>query len=222
MMKFDWGYFFEVLPQVASKLNVTLTLTLCAAVFSLLLGLILGLISYHKVVGLNLILKIWVSFMRGTPAVAQLFFFYYGLANVSSLILNMSPVVSVAVIMSLNMSAFISETVRGALMSVDNGQREAAIAFGMSNWQLTYRIVIPQAFRVALPALFNDLINLFKLSSLAFMVGVRDVMGEAKVAGAGSFKFFEIYACVIVIYWIITLILMGIQKILEKKCEKMY
>ena len=152
---------------------MTLTLTLCAAVFSLLLGLILGLISYHKVVGLNLILKVWVSFMRGTPAVAQLFFFYYGLANVSSLILNMSPVVSVAVIMSLNMSAFISETVRGALMSVDNGQREAAIAFGMSNWQLTYRIVIPQAFRVALPALFNDLINLFKLSSLAFMVGVE-------------------------------------------------
>ncbi|MBQ6411655.1 MAG: ABC transporter permease subunit, partial [Atopobiaceae bacterium] len=85
-MAFDWGYFFETLPMVASKLTVTLSLTLIAALFSLLLGIVFALIAYYRVRGLSQILKVWVSFVRGTPAVAQLFFFYYGLANISSVI----------------------------------------------------------------------------------------------------------------------------------------
>ena len=179
-MKFNWSYFFQTLPYIAGKLNVTLTLTIISAVFSLVIGMIFAIISYYKVKGLSQVLKIWISFVRGTPVAAQLFFFYYGLANLSSLILNMSPTVAVAVIMSLNMGAFVSESIRGALISVDEGQREAAMAFGMTGFQMTMRIVIPQAIRVALPPLFNDLINLFKMSSLAFLVGVRDVMGPQK------------------------------------------
>lgn len=221
-MKFNWAYFFKTLPYVASKLNITLSLTVISAAFSLGIGMIFALISYYKVKGLSQILKVWISFVRGTPVAAQLFFFYYGLANLSSLILNMSPVVAVAVIMSLNMGAFVSESIRGSLISVDEGQREAAMAFGMTGFQMTTRIVIPQAIRVALPPLFNDLINLFKMSSLAFLVGVRDVMGAAKIEGANTFQFFECYACVMVIYWVITLMLTGIQKLLEKKCNAIF
>ena len=193
-MKFNWSYFFQTLPYIAGKLNVTLTLTIISAVFSLVIGMVFAIISYYKVKGVSQVLKIWISFVRGTPVAAQLFFFYYGLANLSSLILNMSPTVAVAVIMSLNMGAFVSESIRGALISVDEGQREAAMAFGMTGFQMTIRIVIPQAIRVALPPLFNDLINLFKMSSLAFLVGVRDVMGAAKIEGANTFQFFECYA----------------------------
>lgn len=221
-MKFNWEYFFDTLPYVASKLNITLSLTVISAVFSLVIGMIFALISYYKVKGLSQLLKVWVSFIRGTPVATQLFFFYYGLANLSSLILNMSPTVAVAVIMSLNMGAFVSETIRGSLISVDEGQREAAMSLGMSGWQMTIRIVIPQAIRVALPPLFNDLINLFKMSSLAFLVGVRDVMGAAKIEGANTFQFFECYACVMLIYWVITLILTAFQKLLEKRCDSIY
>lgn len=221
-MKFDWNYFFQILPYIASKLDVTLTLTLISAVFSLVIGMVFAIISYYKVKGVSQILKIWTSFVRGTPVAAQLFFFYYGLANLSSLILNMSPTVAVAVIMSLNMGAFVSESIRGALISVDEGQREAAMAFGMTGFQMTVRIIIPQAIRVALPPLFNDLINLFKMSSLAFLVGVRDVMGAAKIEGASTFQFFECYACVMLIYWIITLILTAFQKGLEKRCNAIF
>jgi len=221
-MAFDWGYFFETLPMVASKLTVTLSLTLIAALFSLLLGIVFALIAYYRVRGLSQILKVWVSFVRGTPAVAQLFFFYYGLANISSVILAMDPIVAVAVIMSLNMSAFVSESVRAALISVDEGQREAAMSLGISPFWMTVRIVIPQAVRVALPPLFNDLINLFKLSSLAFLVGVRDVMGAAKIEAANTFHFFECYACVMLIYWLITLVFTYVQKRLEKRCNAAY
>ena len=221
-MKFNWSYFFQTLPYIAGKLNVTLTLTIISAVFSLVIGMVFAIISYYKVKGVSQVLKIWISFVRGTPVAAQLFFFYYGLANLSSLILNMSPTVAVAVIMSLNMGAFVSESIRGALISVDEGQREVAMAFGMTGFQMTIRIVIPQAIRVALPPLFNDLINLFKMSSLAFLVGVRDVMGAAKIEGANAFQFFECYACVMLIYWVITLILTAFQKVLEKRCNAIF
>ena len=96
------------------------------------------------------------------------------------------------------------------------------MSLGMSGLQMTTRIVIPQAIRVALPPLFNDLINLFKMSSLAFLVGVRDVMGAAKIEGANTFKFFECYACVMLVYWIITLVMTSVQKRLEKRCNAIY
>ena len=186
-MKFNWEYFFQTLPEVASKLDVTLGLTLAAAFFSLLLGIVFALIAYYKVPVLSQLLKVWSSFMRGTPAIAQLFFFYYGLANVSSVILQMSPLVAVAVIMSLHMSCFMGESIRAALISVDDGQRDAAKAFGMTGFQMTVRVVLPQAIRVALPPLFNDLISLFKLSSLAYLVGLRDVMGAAKIEANNTY-----------------------------------
>jgi putative amino-acid transport system permease protein len=188
----------------------------------LIIGLIFALITYYNVKGLSSVVKLWSSFVRGTPAATQLFFFYYGLANISSFILNMSPIVAVAVIMSLNMGAFVSESIRAALISVDIGQREACMAFGMNAFQMNTRIVIPQAIRVALPPLFNDMINLFKMTSLAFLVGVRDVMGEAKIEAANTFQFFESYACVMIIYWAICIVLTFIQKHLEIKCNNLY
>lgn len=221
-MKFDVSYFLEILPMIAEKLNITLSLTVISAVFSLLIGIIFALIAYYKIPVLSQILKVWISFMRGTPALTQLFFFYYGLARISELILNMPAVVAVAVVMSLNMGAFMSESIRAAIMSVDVGQHEAAMSLGMNGWQMTMRIVLPQAVRVALPPLFNDLINLFKMSSLAYLIGLRDVMGAAKIEAASSFKFFECYAAVMLIYWIVTMLMTLVQKQLERRCNAIY
>lgn len=221
-MLFSWSYFLEAFPKVLKGLPTTLGLTVIAAVFSLLLGTVLALLNYYKVPVAVQILKVWSSFIRGTPNVTQIFFFYYGLARISTLVLNMSPVVATGVVMSLSMSAFMAESIRGALMSVDEGQREAALSLGMTNFQLTTRIVIPQAVRVALPTLFNDMINLFKMSSLAFTIGIRDVMGNARIESAASFRFFETYAIVIIIYWIFSLLMGMVQKRLEEKSNAIY
>lgn len=128
----------------------------------------------------------------------------------------------IGIVMSLNMGAFMSESIRGALLSVDEGQKEAAYSLGMTNFQLVTRIVIPQAVRIALPPLFNDVINLIKMTSLAFMLGVPDVMGAAKIEGARTFRYFEIYAAVMLIYWVIIFVLGILHKLLEKKCASMY
>lgn len=210
---FNFSYFFEVLPKVADHLSVTLELTAVSAVFALCIGLVVAIITYYKIPVLYPVTRAYVFLMRGTPAIVQLYFFYYGIATFSKFIREMDPVPAVAIVMSLNIGAFMSESIRAALMSVDQGQKEAALSLGMSNLQLVRRIIIPQATRIALPTLFNDIINLVKLSSLAFMLGVIDIMGAAKIEGSYTFRYFEIYAAVMVIY----LVVIGILTLIHKR-----
>lgn len=210
---FNFSYFFEVLPKVADHLSVTLELTAVSAVFALCIGLVVAIIAYYKIPVLYPVTRAYVFLMRGTPAIVQLYFFYYGIATFSKFIREMDPVPAVAIVMSLNIGAFMSESIRAALMSVDQGQKEAALSLGMSNLQLVRRIIIPQATRIALPTLFNDIINLVKLSSLAFMLGVIDIMGAAKIEGSYTFRYFEIYAAVMVIY----LAVIGILTLIHKR-----
>ena len=204
---FKVSYFLEVLPIIASKVNITFELTVAATIFALIVGVIIAIIGYYKIPVLYQLTRVYVSIMRGTPVVAQLYFFYYGIALYSAFVRNMTPLIAVAVVMSFNMGAFMSESIRGALLSVD---------------QLVTRIVIPQAVRVALPPLFNDIINLIKMTSLAFMLGVPDIMGAAKIEGARTFRYFEIYAAVMLVYWLIIFVLGILHKLLEKKCANMY
>ena len=199
---FKVSYFLEVLPIIASKVNITFELTIAATIFALIVGVIIAIIGYYKI--------------------PVLYFFYYGIALYSAFVRNMTPLIAVAVVMSFNMGAFMSESIRGALLSVDEGQKEAAYSLGMTNFQLVTRIVIPQAVRVALPPLFNDIINLIKMTSLAFMLGVPDIMGAAKIEGARTFRYFEIYAAVMLVYWLIIFVLGILHKLLEKKCANMY
>ena len=218
---FKVSYFLEVLPIIASKVNITFELTVAATIFALIVGVIIAIIGYYKIPVLYQLTRVYVSIMRGTPVVAQLYFFYYGIALYSAFVRNMTPLIAVAVVMSFNMGAFMSESIRGALLSVDEGQKEAAYSLGMTNFQLVTRIVIPQAVRVALPPLFNDIINLIKMTSLAF-IGVPDIMGAAKIEGARTFRYFEIYAAVMLVYWLIIFVLGILHKLLEKKCANMY
>lgn len=219
---FKISYFFEVLPVIARRVNVTFELTMISTLFALLVGVVVAIIAYYRVPVLYQASRVYVSIMRGTPIVAQLYFFYFGIALYSTIVRDMKPLMAVSVVLSLNVGAFMSESIRGALLSVDEGQKEAAYSLGMTNLQLVTRIIIPQAVRVALPPLFNDVINLIKMTSLAFMLGVPDIMGAAKIEGAKTFRYFEIYAAVMLVYWVVIFILGLLHKWLEKKCASMY
>lgn len=221
-MKFEVDYFLEILPKIIGKLDVTLQLTLISTTIALAIGLIIAIIDYYKVKILYPITRTYVFLMRGTPVVAQLYFFYFGLAIYSTVVKDMRPLTAVAVVMSMNVGAFMSESIRAALLSVDEGQKEAAYSLGMSNFQLVIRIIVPQALRVALPPLFNDIINLIKMSSLAFILGVPDIMGAAKIEGAHTFRYFEIYAAVMLVYLLIISVFSLLHKYLEKKCANAY
>lgn len=221
-MDFSVSYFLEMIPSIASALDVTLELTAIALVFSLIIGSVAAVAEYYKITVVNQICKIYVSVFRGTPLLPQLFFFYFGIAYFSDFVKNMSPMTASVIVLSLNMGAYIAENIRGALLSVDSGQIEAAFSFGMSRFQTMRRVIAPQAFRVALPSLFNNLIDLIKGSSISFVVGVVDIMGQAKMEAAITFRFFEVYAAVMLIYWCVITILGFIQKRVERWCSAAY
>ena len=210
---FDVSYFFSVIPKIFMKVPVTLEIALIATFFSLILGILIAVISYYQVPILNPLCKFLVSFMRGTPIVAQLYFFYFGLAVYSVLVRDMTPISAVAFVLSVNVGAF---------MSVEEGQKEAALSLGMTHFQVVYRIVLPQAIRVAIPPLFNDFINLIKSSSLAFMLGVPDIMGAARTEGSQSYRYFEVYGAVMLVYWVVISFFDFFRKIVEKRLKEAY
>lgn len=221
-MIFSVRYFIEVLPVIAKSLNITIELSLISLFFSLVIGTFVAVAAYYKIKIVNPICRVYVSIFRGTPLLPQIFFMYFGLAYVFDFVKTMTPMVAVAVVMSLNMGAYMSENIRGALNSIDEGQKEAAYSLGMTDMQLMIRIIAPQAFRIALPSLFNNFIDLIKGSSVAFVVGVADIMGAAKTQGAMNFRYFEIYAVVMLLYWLLITLISALQYKLEKKCAAMY
>ncbi len=221
-MGFDLTYLMEVLPTLFYAARFTLYLTLVASFFGLIIGLILAVITYYEIRFLNPLAKVYLFFMRGSPLVALLYFFYYGLAVYSDFIAQMNPLNAVSIIISLTAGGFMAESIRGALISVDEGQKDAAYSLGLTNGQLMRRVIVPQAVRIALPSLFNNVISITKMTSLSFMLGVVDIMGAARIEGSRTFSYFEIYAGVIIVYLLIIGVLMIVQRYIAKKSSEAY
>jgi len=219
---FDFNYLLEVLPNLFYAARFTLYLTLVASFFGLIIGLILAVIGYYEVKILNPLAKVYLFIMRGAPLVALLYFFYYGIASYSTFVSEMEPLNAVSIIISLTAGGFMAESIRGALLSVDEGQKDAAYSLGMTNGQLMRRVIIPQAVRIAVPSLFNNVISITKMTSLSFMLGVVDVMGSARIEGSRTFSYFEIYGGVIIVYLVLIGLLMIVQRYVAKKFSEAY
>lgn len=221
-MNFSRSYFLEVFPKILKGLDVTFTMTFFSFIISLILGIVITLIYKYKIKILYQMALVYVSFFRGTPVIAQLFFMYFGLPNFITPLRNMNAYMAATLTIGLNMSAYVAETIRGSVAAVDKGQIEAGLSIGMTYYQIVNKIVIPQAARIAIPPLTNNLIMTLKGTAVAFTIGVTEIMGKAKIEASDSYRFFECYAVAMIIYWVIVVILTYIQKILEEKMNKGY
>lgn len=222
MLEFDFNYVIHIIPMLLKALNTTLMISLLSLIIALIISIFLTLIRFYKIKVIYIISELYVSFFRATPLIAQLFLFYFGIATNISFIKNIKPISAAIVVLSLNASAYMSEIMRAALESVDIGQLEAGLSVGMTNFQAMRRIVIPQAFRTAIPPLFNTFIDIIKGSSLAFTIGVTEIMAAAKIEGAVTYKYFECYIALALIFWIMVSIFGIIQKKLEIKMNQAY
>lgn len=223
----DFGLIFTQIPTLLAYLPVTLFITVFSMLFGVMLGLVVAVIKMHKIPVLSQLAAIFVSFIRGTPLLVQLYLSFYGIPvllryvnylydtnyNVNSI----SPMIFVLIAFSLNEAAYNSETIRAALQSVNKGQIEAAQSLGMTYSQLLRRIVIPEAFLVALPNLGNTLIGLLKGTSLAFVCSVTEMTGRGKTLAGHSYRYFEVYISLALIYWGLTIIIELMVKYLEKR-----
>lgn len=219
----------EVIPQMMSsifeKLPVTLLMTAVSALIGLTLGFAIALVKVRKIPIVSQVLSVFVSFMRGTPQLVQLFLAFYGFPLVVRWLnakmgwgidVNGIPaLLYVFVALGLNEAAYNSETFRAAILSVNKIEIEAAKAIGLTNGQTMRRIILPSALIVAIPNLGNSLISLLKGTSLAFTVTVIDIMGQARIIAGSNLRFFEAYIAVAVIYWIICIIIEQLVRRLE-------
>ncbi len=218
-MKIDLLYALEKMPQILSYIHVTLWISICSMVLTLAFSLVITIIRYYKIRFLTPIVNIYIDIFRGTPLLTQMFFIYYGLAQLFTVFRDMQPITASILVLALNASAYTTENMRSALESVPKGQTEAGLAVGMTNMQVMWHIILPQATKVAVPVLANDFIALLKNSSMAFTLGVREIMGEASLVGNSGFRFFEAYLDAFILYFVLSKIISFGQKKLEKRFQ---
>lgn len=224
---FDPSAMVTAFPYILEKLPVTLELTAVSAVFGLLLGFFLALVKIKRTPVLSQICAFFVSFMRGTPQLVQLFLVYYGLPLVmkevnlllgTSINLNKIPAIIYAfTAFSLNEAAYFSETIRSAILSVDVKEIEAAKSIGMTGAQTMLHVILPEAVVVAIPNVGNGIIGLLKGTSLAFTITIMELMGAAKAAAGSNLRYFEVYIVVSCIYWACCLVIEQLVKWIEKR-----
>lgn len=222
MYNFAPEYFFDAFAPILSCLKTTMLVTLVSFALAFVLAIILALLAMVKSSVLQWILKVWLSLFRGTPLIAQLFLFVYGIFPIIPGLSELSLAFKAILCLALSYSAFMAETIRGAILSVDKGQMEACITCGMTSLQGYRHVVLPQAFRLAIPSLMNNFIECFKGSAMCSVVGVMDMMLQAKMLANKSFRFVEVFLCVLLLYWAINMIFVAIQKLIEQKAGAKY
>lgn len=224
---FDIKVVFTEIPRLLKYLPVTLEITALSMFFGLALGLLLAIVKIKRIPVLYRISVIFVSFMRGTPIIVQLYITYYGIPILLKYINyyngtnynvnNIPAMIFVLLAFSLNEAAYNSESIRAAIQSVDKGQLEAANSLGMSYPQVLRRIIVPEAFEVALPTLGNSLIGMMKGTSLAFVCSVVEITAEGQIIAGYNYRFFEVYISLSIIYWALTIVIEQGIKLIEKK-----
>lgn len=208
---FDINYVYDAFPQLIPYIPYTVLLFVFCALVSLLFGVLFALLKIYPITVLSRISSIVVSFLLGIPLLTLLFLFYFGLPEIMLLlgldIRRVAGIYFVIFTFSLHFGAVISEYIRGAVNSVNHGQFEAAFSIGLSKFATFKRIIMPQAMPVLIPNMANTYLKSVKSTSIAFTVGVIDLMSQAHAIGGATGHLFESYLAVTVIYYLIYLLL---------------
>lgn len=211
------GFLKTMISTIISGAGITISLAVIAMIIGLIIGILIAVIRMFNIPVLNQLCRIYISFFRGTPLLVQLFLLYFGLPEIFPVLKDINAYTAAFIGLGLNSSSYIAEVMRGAISAIDKGQMEACLAMGMTKMQGLKRVVFPQAVRVAIPSLGNIFIDNIKSSSLAFTLGVTEMLAKAQMFAASNYRFFESYIAVAVMYWILITIFNKIQFIVERK-----
>ncbi len=217
-MNINWELVWSSLgPLLMGAIAGTIPLALASFSLGLLLALLVALMRLSRNRLISAVARIYISVIRGTPLLVQLFVIFYGLPSIG---ITISPWPSAIIAFSLNVGGYAAEVIRAAILSVPKGQWEAGHTIGMSRHQTLVRIILPQAARVSVPPLSNTFISLVKDTSLASLILVTELFRVAQQVAAFSQEFMLLYLEAAVIYWIICLVLASGQSALEKRLDR--
>ncbi|MCQ9224322.1 amino acid ABC transporter permease [Streptococcus suis] len=204
----------EAIPQILEGLPYTLSLSLIGFAFGTFCGFFVALMRMSKFGPLRWLAMAHISFMRGIPLMVLLFFIYFGLPFMG---LQLDAISASIIAFTSMSSAYISEIIRASLSAIDKGQWEAARSLGLRTNVIYRKIIIPQAFRIALPPLSNVLLDMVKSTSLTAMITVPEIFNKAKIVGGAKSDYMTVYICVALIYWVICTLYAFGQLKLEKR-----
>jgi len=206
------------IPYILKGIGVTLQIVVGATILGLVLGVLLALCKIGKITILRLLADFYTSIFRGTPLVLQLMLIYYAIPQLFDIQIDPMPAAILA--FGLNSGAYISEIIRGGINAVDKGQQEASLALGIPYTKMMKDIILPQAMKNIMPALMNEFITLNKESAIVTVIGALDIMRRAVVVGGSNYHYLEALIVAGVIYYIMTLILTFLGKMLEKRMRR--
>jgi polar amino acid transport system permease protein len=217
-IQLDTAFIAKNISFIGGGIIQTLKISFFSILFAIILALLAALGRLSKVAPVYALSTFYVSLIRGTPLFLQIFFFFLALPQLGIVLTGMTAGV---LALGLNYGAYMSETFRAGISSVGKGQREAAIALGMTPGQTMRRIILPQALRFAIPPMGNDFISMTKDSALVSATGfVHEIMWNARKVGQANFRNLEALIMAAIFYWIMTLILTSIQSRVEARLAK--
>ncbi|MCR5493374.1 MAG: amino acid ABC transporter permease [Streptococcus sp.] len=223
----DFSYISETFIKALAGIPVTLGIMIVSILISFFPALFLALGRIHKVKGVTGFSVVYLAFIRSTPPILLILFFYSLFPSLINQVLKASgfnvfdinPIYYAFVIFGLMTTGSLSEIIRSSLLTVNKGQLEAALAIGLTKKQAYLRIIFPQAIKQALPNLCNLVINLVKGTSLVFVMTVKDITAIAKVEAAYGYHYFESYFVIFVIYIVICGLIQHAFKVLERRAQ---
>jgi His/Glu/Gln/Arg/opine family amino acid ABC transporter permease subunit len=204
-------------PLAKAAITKTIPLTIISFVIGLVIALVVALARLSSNVVVSNIARFYISVIRGTPLLVQLFIVFFALPELG---IRIDPFPAAVIAFSLNVGGYAAEIIRGAIQSIPKGQWEAAETIGLDYVDSLRRIILPQATRVAVPPLSNTLISLVKDTSLASTILVTELLRQAQIIAAPTFEFFALYGTAAVYYWVICLVLSFGQSRLERRLER--
>jgi His/Glu/Gln/Arg/opine family amino acid ABC transporter permease subunit len=213
-MNLDFSRVWGSIPFILQGIPVTLQYTLLSVVFGFSWGIVLSLFKISGIKPLDYFAQAYTSIFRGEPLILMLSLVYFATPQLTGY--SISPLEAGVITFSLNSGAYVSETIRGGILAVDKGQREAAMSLGVPYLLYMWDIILPQALKNILPALVNESINLLKDTALVSTIGAQDILRSAQIVGAEKYVYFEPLMIAGVIYYVLIMILTFGASALEK------
>ncbi len=218
-MRLDPQFLELAIPLLLKGALTTVEFTVVSALFGMVIGLVVALARISRNPILRAVSTAYVEFFRGTPLLVQIFIIYYGLPTLFGDAANMPEFVAGVLALSINSGAYTSEIFRAGIQSISRGQMEAGRSLGLSYAQTMWFVIIPQAFRVVVPPLGNELIALLKDSSLVSIIAVTDLMRAGREITGTTVRPFETYTLVALLYLCMTLPLTLLVRAAERRMK---
>jgi len=214
-MPAGWNAAIEGLPYILRGVWVTMTVVVGALAIGLMLGLVLSILQVYAGRRLRRLVGIYVWFFRGVPLLVLLFLFYFGL--LTALDIELSPFAVSIIVLGLISSAYQSQILRGAILSLPEGQLKAARAIGMSDTKAIVFIILPQALRLAIPGWTNEYTIIMKDSAVTYALGVAEIMARANHVASRTYQHFWLYILAGFIFLALTYVGTKLFHVLEAK-----